>query len=144
MEKYSEGFEDYFDTMKDKDKTNSVIIAGKDFAVYNQRILNLLQGNDQIEINVPDRFVEKAIYIIKQWEAVGVTPQRNKYNPEGRIVFIETEEDIILRKPMPDGKNKYKEHVKKIILTKDPNLYRFTRMENWEQEELEEAKRSAK
>jgi len=122
MEKYSKGYENYFgETMKEKEQGNSIIIAGKQFEIYNQNILNLLQKYDQIEIKVADKYIERAIYIIKQWEAVGVTPQKNKNNPDGRILFLKTEEDVILR-----DKKKYKEHINKIILTKDPNLYRYT------------------
>ena len=139
MDKYSEGYEGYLDTMKEKEQGNSIIIAGKDFAIYNNNILNLLQKYDQIEIKVSERFAERAIYIIRQWEAVGVTPLKTKNNPDGRILFIETEEDIILR-----DKKKYREHVKKIILTKDPNTFRYTKLEPWEQDELEEAERKAK
>ncbi len=137
MDEYADGYENYLENMEE-DNGNLIIIAGKDFTIYNQKILDKLQRYDQITISVADRFVERAIYIIKQWEAVGVTPQKNKYNPDGRILFIETEEDIILR-----DKKKMREHVKKIILTKDPNLFRYTRLEKWEQEELENSKRKA-
>ena len=116
-EEYTEDGKIYEEIFKDKEEeTNVVKIAGKSEAVYNQTILNKLQKFDQIRISVLDTWLEKAIYIIRKWEAVGIMPEKG--NP---IRFEKKEEDIISR----DGK-KFNKPVNKVTLTKVPELYRFT------------------
>ena len=118
-EEYDEEGEIYKGLFKEKDEeTNVVKIAGRSEAVYNQTILNKLQKFDQIVISVLDTWLDKAIYIIRKWEAVGILPEKG--NP---IRFEKKEEDILSK----DGK-KFNKMVNKITLTKDPALYRFTKI----------------
>lgn len=124
-EEYAEGFEDYFheEKVEKKNKNNVVIIASRPFEVYNQKILDLGMTHDQIEIQVTDQYLQKAIMIIKMWEPFGLEPQRNKNNPDGRILFQKTEEEILLK-----DKNKFKGHVNHIWLTKIPEIFRCTKI----------------
>ncbi len=140
MDKYVEGYEKYFEgeTMKEKEQGNKLIIAGKPFEVYVYNWWLLSQKYDQIEIEVADRFVEKAIYLIKGWQPDGWVPEKNKNNPDGRILFVKTEEDIMLR-----DKKKLRENICRITMTRIPALFMYTRLEEWERDELEEAKRKA-
>jgi hypothetical protein len=116
-EEYAKEGEVYEEIFREKnEETNVVKIAGRSEAVYNQTILNKLQKFDQVVISVLDTWLEKAIYIIRKWEAVGVMPEKG--NP---IRFEKKEEDIISK----DGK-KFNKMVNKITLTKLPEMYRFT------------------
>lgn len=116
-EEYADEGKVYEEIFREKDEeTNVVKIAGRSEAVYNQTILNKLQKFDQVVISVLDTWLEKAIYIIRKWEAVGVMPEKG--NP---IRFEKKEEDIISK----DGK-RFNKMVNKITLTKLPDLYRFT------------------
>lgn len=116
-EEYADEGKVYEEIFREKDEeTNVVKIAGRSEAVYNQTILNKLQKFDQVVISVLDTWLEKAIYIIRKWEAVGVMPEKG--NP---IRFEKKEEDIISK----DGK-RFNKMVNKITLTKLPELYRFT------------------
>ena len=102
---------------KEKNEENVIKIAGRGIEVYNQTILNKLQKFDQIEICVLDTYLDRAIYIIRQWEALGVVPI-NGYP----IRFEKREEDIVTR----EGK-KFKKPVNRITLTKQPEQFRFTK-----------------
>ncbi len=104
-----------------EEETNVVKIAGRRIEVYNQTILSKLQKFDQIEIWVFDTYLERAIYIIRQWEALGIVPEPKFKTVGGAIRFEKREEDIITR----DGK-KFKKPVNKITLTKQPDQFRFT------------------
>jgi len=101
-----------------KEETNIVKIAGKRGEIYNQTILYKFQKFDQIEICVLDTHLERALQIIKQWEALGITPINGF-----PIRFEKKEEDIITR----EGK-KFKKPVNRITLTKQPDQYRFTKI----------------
>jgi len=101
---------------------NTIKIAGRNIEVYNQTILNKLQKFDQIEIIVLDSYLDKALYIIKQWEALGIVPESNFKIKGGTIRFVKREEDIITR----DG-IKLRKPVNRIALTKHPDIFRFTK-----------------
>lgn len=102
--------------MEKKEWANVVKIAGREPAIYIQNMLDLFQRYDQIEIQVTDQYVERACNLIKQWECVGILPI------EGYpISFVTTEEDIVLK-----SKQKMRGHINRIILTKLPELFRFT------------------
>lgn len=96
---------------------NIVRIAGRPIEIYIYVILEKFQSFDQIEINVLDAYLERAIYIIRLWEALGIMPT-NGYP----IKFGKRKEEIISR-----GKEKYKGFVNTIILTKSPDQFRFTK-----------------
>ena len=99
-----------------EDENNTIKIAGKGFEIYNQAILNKLQRFDQLVICALDCHLEKACHIIRQWEAVGIVPLKN------RLVFEKREEDL----EFSDG-NKEKKFVNRITLTKQPEQFRFTK-----------------
>ena len=123
-EEYSKEGEIYKEIFKDKkhsEEENIIKIAGRRIEVYTQTILNKLQKFDQIEISVQDNWLENAMYIIKQWEAVGVVPESEFRTKGGGMKFFKTEEDIITR----DGK-RIKGPMNRIILTKQPEQFRFT------------------
>ncbi len=127
MEKQSEYAKDgevYQELFKDKspsEETNVVKIAGRRVEIYNQTILYKFQKFDQIEICVLDTYLGRAIEIIKQWEALGITPIPQYRTKNGSIKFEKREEDIVAR----DGKT-FKKPVNRITLTKQPDQYRFT------------------
>lgn len=110
-------YKNLFDKKEEKNEDNTIKIAGREIEVYNQTILNKLQKFDQIEICVQDNYLESALYIIRQWEAVGILPVNGL-----PIRFEKREEDIITR----DGKRLTKP-VNRITLTKQPEQYRFTK-----------------
>lgn len=96
---------------------NIVKIAGRPIEVYNQTILNKFQKFDQIEICVLDTYLDRALHIIRQWEALGIAPLK------GTPIRFETrEEDITTR----EGK-KFTKPVNRITLTKQPEQFRFTK-----------------
>lgn len=99
-----------------EEEKNVVTIAGRENEVYIQTILDKFQRFDQIEICALDTYLDKTIFIIRQWEAMGVYPIGRQ------IKFTKTEEDIKSR----DGK-KFRKYVNRITITKDPNIYRFTK-----------------
>lgn len=103
---------------KDKEEDNIIKIAGREIEIYNQTILNKLQKFDQIELCVLDTYLERALHIIKLWEALGVVPVNGT-----PIRFEKREEDITTR----EGK-KFKKPVNRITLTKHPSIYRFTKI----------------
>ena len=123
-EEYAKGGEIYQEIFKEKgeeesiNKENNIKIAGRPIEVYNQTILNKLQKFDQIEIFVLDTYLERALHIIKQWEALGIMPI-NGYP----IRFETREEDIITKQ----GK-KFRKPVNRITLTKQPDQFRFTKI----------------
>ena len=120
-EEYAKGgeiYQKFFEEKESKEEDNTVKIAGRGFEIYNQTILNKLQKFDQIEICVLDTYVERALYIIRQWEAVGVVPVNGT-----PIKFEKREEDIVTREGM-----RFKKPVNRITLTKHPSLYRFTKI----------------
>lgn len=100
--------------LKESDK---MTIAGKPDEVYLKTILDKFQRFDQIEISVLDTYLDKAIHIIRQWEAMGVYPENG-----WPLRFVKSEEDIVGR----DGKSS-KAFVNKVTLTKHPDIYRFTK-----------------
>lgn len=104
--------------MEKQDEDKVVKIAGRGIEVYNQTILNKFQKYDQIELCITDKYLERALTIIRLWEALGIVPENGL-----PIRFVKTEEDIVLR----DGK-KTREPVNRISLTKQPNQYRFTKI----------------
>ncbi len=104
-----------------EEETNIVKIAGKRIEVYNQTILDKFQKFDQIEIWVFDTYLQRALYIMRQWEALGIVPEEKFKTKRGLIRFEKREEDIITR----DGK-RFKKPVNKITLTKQPDQFRFT------------------
>ncbi len=116
-EVYKEIFEEKGDT-NTEEETNVVKIAGRRIEVYNQTILSKFQKFDQIEIWVFDTYLERALHIIKQWEALGITPEKGY-----PIRFEKREEDIITR----EGK-KFTKPVNRITLTKQPDQFRFTKI----------------
>jgi len=123
MDEFSKGGEVYEELFKGDenkehvDETNIVKIAGRRIEVYNQTILYKFQKFDQIEICVLDTYLERALQIIKQWEALGIMPINGF-----PIKFEKREEDIVTR----SGK-KFKKPINRITLTKQPEQYRFTR-----------------
>lgn len=124
MEKKSEYSKDgkiyqkIFDGKDDSEEKNIIKIANRGIEVYNQTILNKFQKFDQIEICVLDTYLDRALHIIKQWEALGIFPI-NGYP----IRFEKREEDIVSR----DGK-KFRKPINRITLTKHPDQYRFTKV----------------
>ena len=120
-EEYTEGGEIYekiFSEKEKKSEDNVIKIAGKRIEIYNQTILNKLQIFDQIELSVLDTYLERALYIIKLWEAVGIVPVNGP-----KIKFEKREEDILTR----EGRA-FRKPVNKITLTKLPELFRFTKI----------------
>ncbi len=118
---YTKGGEIYQEIFKDKEhteETNIVKIAGRRIEIYNQTILYKFQKFDQIEICVLDTYLERALLIIRQWEALGIMPINGF-----PIKFEKREEDIVTR----EGK-KFKKPVNRITLTKQPDQYRFTKV----------------
>lgn len=105
------------DTKDNKEEDNVIKIAGRSIEIYNQTILNKFQKFDQIEICVLDTYIERALYIIRQWEALGIVPINGF-----PIRFEKREEDIVTR----EGK-RFKKPVNRITLTKQPEQYRFTK-----------------
>jgi hypothetical protein len=120
-EEYSEGYSDYFNE-DEKDKGNTIIIAGRPIEVYTQVIIEALQRFDQIIIKVADKYRDRALTVIKLWEAVGVMPTDEYKRRNGSIFFAADEEDITPK----DGKPMYRKNVNKIVLSKVPELFRFT------------------
>lgn len=110
-------YKQVFKENKERTEDNTVKIASRGIEVYNQTILNKLQKFDQIVICAQDNYLERALYIIRQWEALGLVPI-NGYP----IKFETREEDIITR----DGKQIVRP-VNRITLTKQPDQYRFTK-----------------
>lgn len=119
--KEGEIYKEVFKNEKHSEEKNTITIAGRRMEIYTQTILNKLQKFDQIEISVQDNYLDDAIYIIRQWEAVGVVPESEFKTKGGGIKFFKSEEDIITR----DGK-KLKKPVNRITLTKQPEQFRFT------------------
>ena len=113
----AEGYENYIENIEKGNRKEIIVIAGRRIEVYNQVILEKFQRFDQIEIHVLDSYLERALFIIKQWEAVGIMPV-NGYP----IKFEKTEEDILSK----DKKESYRGYINKIILTKQPEQFRFT------------------
>ena len=119
QDEYAKDGEIYQKLFKDKspsEETNVVKIAGRRIEIYNQTILYKFQKFDQIEICVLDAYLERALQIIRQWEALGIIPTNGF-----PIKFEKKEEDIIAR----DGKT-FKKPVNRVTLTKQPDQYRFT------------------
>lgn len=116
--KNGEIYEKYFSETEKKDEDSIIKIAGKRIEIYNQTILNKFQRFDQIEIRVLDTYLERALYIIKLWEALGIQPL-NGYP----IRFEKREEDIVTR----EGKA-FRKPVNRITLTKQPDQFRFTKI----------------
>ena len=116
--KDGEIYQKLFDEKETKEEDNVIKIAGRGIEIYNQTILNKLQKFDQIEICVLDTYIERALYIIRQWEALGIVPINGF-----PIRFEKREEDIVTR----EGK-KFKKPVNRITLTKQPEQYRFTKV----------------
>lgn len=110
-------YKDFFKENAETAEDNSVKIASRGIEIYNQTILNKFQKFDQIEICVQDNYLERALYIIRQWEALGIIPVNGF-----PIKFEKREEDIVTR----DGKN-ITRPVNRITLTKQPDQYRFTK-----------------
>ena len=106
----------------EKKQDNTIKIANRGVEIYNQTILNKFQKFDQIEICVQDNYLERALYIIKQWEALGVGPLPEFKSKSGNIRFQKKEEDIVTR----DGKS-ITRPVNRITLTKHPDIFRFTK-----------------
>ena len=104
------------ESIENTDEDNIVKIANSRLEVYNQTILNKLQRHDQIVIKVLDTYLARADYIINQWAALGIMPVK------GKLVYDRKEEEIKRR----DGKS-FVTTVNTIILTKQPELFKFTR-----------------
>lgn len=120
---YEEMFEGRSKKKNHEEETNIVKIAGRRIEIYNQTIIYKLQKFDQVELLVLDTYLDRALQIIKQWEPLGITPQKRFIGKGGQITFQKREEDIITR----EGK-KFKKPVNRITLTKHPDLYRFTKI----------------
>ena len=125
---YAEGGEIYqeiFEEEKDKsdEQEDGVKIAGRRMEIYNQTILNKLQKFDQIELFVLDTYLDRALHIIKQWEAVGVIPLGEFKSKQGTLMFQKREEDIVTK----EGK-RFRKPVNRIILSKQPEQFRFTKI----------------
>lgn len=119
-EEFTKGGEVYKKLFKENDEKNSdnsVKVASRPIEVYTQTILNKLQKFDQIEICAQDNYLDRALYIIRLWEALGVVPINGP-----QIRFEKREEDIITR----DGKI-IRRPVNRITLTKQPEQFRFTK-----------------
>ncbi len=123
-EEFTEEGEIYKEAFESNDGRNVIKIAGRRPEVYIETILKKLQKYDQIIISCLDTYLDIATYIIRLWEAVGVYPEKNEYNPKQKLFFIKKMEEISNRET---GK-KYKKPVNIITLTKDPNIYRFTKI----------------
>ena len=102
---------------------NTIKIAGRRIEIYTQTILNKIQKFDQIEICVLDTYLDRALHIIKQWEAVGIIPLEEFKSKLGTLMFQKREEDIITK----EGK-KFRKPVNRITLSKQPDQYRFTKI----------------
>ena len=102
---------------------NTIKIAGRRIEIYTQTILNKLQKFDQIEICVLDTYLDRALHIIKQWEAVGITPLKEFRSKGGTLRFQKREEDIVTK----EGK-RFRKPVNRITLTKQPDQFRFTKI----------------
>ena len=124
-EEYAKDGDIYKKTFKENSETiedNSIKIASRGIEIYNQTILNKFQKFDQIEICVQDNYLDRALYIIKQWEALGISPLPEFMSKSGALRFQKKEEDIVTR----DGKN-ITRPVNRITLTKHPDIFRFTK-----------------
>jgi hypothetical protein len=107
---------------EEENEDNRIIIAGRDIAVYNQTILNKLQKYDQIIVIFLKTYLERAEYIIRQWEAIGVIPE--SYKREGRLIYEEKEEEIWDKR----SEKPFKKTVCQITLSKQPNQFKFTKL----------------
>ncbi len=116
--KDGEIYQEIFESDEEGGENNTIKVAGRRIEVYNQTILNKFQKFDQIEICVLDTYLERALHIIKQWEALGIVPVKGY-----PIRFEKREEDIVTR----EGK-KFRKPINRITLTKQPEQYRFTKV----------------
>jgi len=116
--KNGEIYKDIFNNEKSNKKENVITIAGRRIEIYNQTILNKFQKFDQIEICVLDTYLDRALAIIRQWEALGITPINGF-----PIKFVKREEDIVTK----EGK-KFRKPINRITLTKQPDQFRFTKI----------------
>lgn len=118
-EQFAEGYEDYFEEkMEICEDKNVVVIAGRPKEVYINTMIEKFQRFDQIEIQVLDAYLDRAVTIVKLWEAMGVLPV-NGYP----IRFETREEDII---PKDKSKKPYKGTINRLVISKIPQLYRHT------------------
>lgn len=100
---------------------NVIIIAGREREIYNQAILDKLQKYDQIVICSLEIYLDRAIYIIREWEALGIYPISPKQN---KLVFEQVTQDIT-----NTVENKtYTATVNRITLSKQPEIFRFTKI----------------
>lgn len=120
--KNGEIYKEIFEGEEEKGEDNIIKIARRGIEVYNQTILNKFQKFDQIEICVLDTYLDKALVVIKQWEALGIVPLREFKSKGGTLRFQKREEDIVTR----EGK-KFRKIVNRITLTKQEDQFRFTK-----------------
>lgn len=122
---------------KEEDSSNVVTISGRGIEVYEHTILNKLQYNDQIEIHCLSRYILLAQEIIMRFAAVGIVPEKNEYNPKGKIMFVTKEEELESKDKWQDEEGKfhyrktgetYNQPVHRITLTKQPDQFRFTQI----------------
>jgi len=106
------------ENQEEEKKERTITIASRRMEIYNQTILNKFQKFDQIELCVMDTYLDRALTIIRLWEALGIVPINGF-----PIRFEKKEEDIIMR----DGK-KFRKPVNRITLTKQPDQFRFTKI----------------
>jgi hypothetical protein len=98
---------------------NDIIIADGDLAIYYRVFVNLAQVNDRFELYCMDRYLPKTLDFIKSLEALGIFTLDSI---NGKLMTIEK-----IDKDLENEQGKYKKSVNKIILSKHPVLYRFTK-----------------
>lgn len=110
------------DKPKEFEIDNVVRIAGRDFSIYVYTIVEKFMTFDQVEIRFTNKFREKASYILDMFAKIGMLPTKDFTRNNG-ISFFGSTEDVITSKE--DGK-KFTGFVNKIVISKIPELYRYT------------------
>jgi hypothetical protein len=98
---------------------NVLIIADGDIAIYYKVLNQLSQINDQIEILCLDRYLQKTLTFIDSLGAWGIFTLDYLEGKQLQIQKIE--------KDLENEGGKYKKFVNRIIISKHPVLYRFTK-----------------
>lgn len=111
-----------YDNNKEIYNDKKVVVIGKmSKEIYTYTIAEKLHRFDQIEIQVMDAYLEKALEIIKFLEGMGILPE------EGYpIKFNVKEKEITPKGASYTGNLPYKAIINSMVLTKIPSLYKYT------------------
>jgi hypothetical protein len=116
-EEFSPGYGNYFKN-PEKERGDIIKVASKPIEVYVYSIIQKFQTNDQVELQVLDEHRGNAMILINLLHGIGILPLGGF-----PLKFESKEEDICNRR----GEKQSRRIVNKIILTKIPELYRFTK-----------------